>query len=325
MLSKISRRKFMRASGTTVGLTGLSGLTSAKKTTKASNLDVKVDTVVESGIKYSACIAQNLKTGEIDGAVIPVPTSDGSTNEIAQLDANDLDVHEISEDVLADIRESVFSAEVNSSSTAVNSDSSTAEQSPVWGPLRNAASSKSNQSDGVTIQAKSILEDVLEEISAGTKDSIDRIGAYYIESPKGTDCDAAVNSQPHHQLGFSVEYEKVLGDFTETVLTTVLGAALGLLIGGPYGGAIGTIAGAIVGFAIKYLKDTTNITQVIRDIDKCAFEECAPSTRLLVSGVWMDEDTDLLTINGTPDVPAVHLENGVQVNDGYRETVRVSS
>jgi hypothetical protein len=325
MLSKIDRRKLLRASGTAAGITGLAGLTSAQEGTGSSNVDAVVDTVVQDGVKYSVCIAQNSDTGDIDGAVIPTRVDDGSAAQVPQSDIEDPEVHEISEDILREVRDSVFDSGASTSDAAIQSDSSTSQEgTDVWGVLSDAAGS-TGEGYTVTSQNQSVLEDVLDEIAAGTKDSIDRIGAYYINSPKGTDCDAALNQQPHRQVGVSVEYEKVLGDFTETVLTTVLGAALGLLIGGPYGGAIGGIVGAVAGFAIKYLKDTTNITEVIRDRDACAFGQCSPSVRVLVSGIWMDEETDLLTVNGVPDLPAVHLENGALVDEGYREVIRVSS
>jgi len=64
------------------------------------------------------------------------------------------------------------------------------EQTDIWGPIR-----EKTQSSGISTQQKSIIQDVLEEIAAGTKDSVKRVGFYFIDSPDGTDCDAEITDQ----------------------------------------------------------------------------------------------------------------------------------
>ncbi|WP_424008718.1 hypothetical protein [Haloferax denitrificans] len=310
-------------------MSSVTGLASAKGSNKKTNIDIKVDSVVEDGTKYSVALARDPKTGEVDGAILPMPVQDkGDGYEFQQVEAENSDLYGISDDVLAEVRKLVFEDEEKKRSpTNKNGATSTAseQETDIWGPLRNAAKSASDQSTNVSLQAESLLEDVVKEIAAGTKDSIDRLGVYYIDSPKGADCDASANSQPHHQFGASIEYEKKLGEFSEVIIGATIGAITTAVLSGGPAAPLGGIVGAVAGFAIKHLKDTTYITQVFRDVDMCSFGACAPSIRVFVSGLWMDEDKDLLTVNKVPDAPALHLENISMVNSGYREVMRISS
>ena len=323
MSDKQTRRTFMRTTGVAAGAAILPGFASATPE-EESNIEAEVDTVVENGIKHAVSIARNPDTGEIDESIISISDPEADQTE----DGNSLtevspEMYDISADVLSEVEPNIFDGQKQSANTDATAKSED-QDSKVWDELRKTAD-VDTAPDGPSIQAKSILQDVIEEIAAGTKDSIDRIGLYFEDSPKGTDCDAAANSKQHRQLGASIEYEKVLGNLTTTVLTSVLGTLAVAALSGSSLAPLGTVAGAVAGFAIDQLKDSTYITMAFRDLDACAIGVCAPSIRVLVSGVWMDRDTDMLTVNGTPDFPALHLENFAVMDVGYEEIQEISS
>ncbi|WP_206042997.1 hypothetical protein [Haloferax volcanii] len=316
-------------SGATIGLASCVGLTSARGSTekRQNHIEAKIDTTIENGVKYVVSLARNKKTDEIDGVILPVSVDDRKEQPLKlAFNDSDSDLYEVSDDVLAQVQESVFEAKSDTMVTKETTERQDMVQTDIWGPLRDIVQRSDPSRGDIETQEESLLEDVVKEIAAGTKDSINRIGAYYIKSPEGTECDASANSNPHRQLGVSIDYEKKLGEFTETAVTGVLGAVLGAFLAGLAGAALGGLLGAIVGFGIKYLKDTTNATFAYRDIDKCALSACSPFMKPLVSGIWMDEDTDLLEVDiGESDLPAVHLENGAQVDVGFRDELKISS
>jgi hypothetical protein len=87
----------------------------------------------------------------------------------------------------------------------------------------------------------------------------------------------------------------------------------------PGGGLAGTLAGAVIGFGINQLKDTSVITVAYRDIDKSALGQTDAAIQPLVSGIWMDEDTDMLTYTTEP--PLIHIEDTPVGVDVGNETI----
>jgi hypothetical protein len=326
VVNPINRRRFGRIVGATAGFSALSGTTAASKQ-KASqdqsqaDVEVRVDRTVEDDKVYSIAVARNTETGETDATafVRSIQSADSIDSHSHQSDSGD--VLAVSKDIVSQVEASIFDDqnEQEASTQGVNVKSDENEYTDIWGPIREAT-----DPSGISTQQKSLLRDILEEIAAGAKDSINRVGAYFIDSPDGTACDTTVTDQnPHRQLGASIDYEKVLGDLTTEVITSALGAILGGLAASIPGAALGSVLGGLVGFAIDELKDTTNITSAYRDIDKCAFGVCEAAIQPLVSGIWMDEDTDMLTYGSDP--PLLHLEDASPPPVGYEEVVTISS
>lgn len=309
----------MRTSGAAAGLTTFSGLASARNQSADGNLDVNVETVTVDGTRYTASIVHDSDTGEKNGFVLPVDvTSSGSSGTFKTSATDSTQLYEISNDVLGRLDESTFN-NTDSVSTANSSSGS----NDLWSQLSDV-SNVSTESDGVSIQEeKSLLIDVVQEIAAGTKDSIDRLGAYYIESRAGSDCNAPNAYGPHHQLGGSIDYERKLGEYTESALGSGIGALLGS-IGGVKGSAAGAIAGAIAGMAISDLKDSTNMTLVLRDKDKCLFGTCHSGViDVFLSGYWMDKEYELLHVpSPAPNTP--HLAMVANPDVGYHDVIHIS-
>ncbi|WP_396611862.1 glycine zipper family protein [Haloferax sp. S1W] len=309
-------------------MTSLTGLASANGSDEEETVEVRIDTAVENGTKYAVSIARNKTTKEVDGTILPVPVDeDNRIKKDDDSNSDNLTMYGISDDILSEIQPSVFNEEesrANDEGTTISQTDS--KQSDIWGPLRDVAKQSSSNSKIATTQEEGLLESVVKEIAAGTKESINRLGVYYIESPEGADCDATKNKNLHRQFCGSIDYEKSLGEFTEVIVSGTLGAIVGAAISGGVGAGIGTIVGGIAGFAIKELKDTTNASFVFRDIDKCAFGACAPVVKPYVSGIWMDEDEDLLSIDvgEIRDFPGAHLENGASIPTGYRDVYKIS-
>lgn len=324
MSDKQTRRTFMRTTGVAAGAAILPGFAGATSAAGESTIEVKVDSVVENGVKHAVSLSRNPDTGEVDGAIISIPDPESGRLQ-AELSSREVtpEMYDISNDVLDEVQSTVFDGQTQSADTEAIPESDD-EEVDVWGELQKTTG-VGRSTDGPSLQSKGILEDVIDEIAAGTKDAINRIGVYFEDSPKGTDCDANLNSKEHRQLGTSIDYEKLLGELTKVILGSTLGAiATAAMSGGP-GIPVGGIVGAVAGFAISRLKDSTYITLAYRDLDACTFGACAPSIRVLVSGVWMDRATDMLRFKGGPDIPAVHLENFSAVDAGYEDVVRISS
>jgi len=103
-----------------------------------------------------------------------------------------MELLDVSDDVVDDVESTVFDNQDEKSQHGGGlQKSSGGEQTDIWGPIR-----EKTQSSGISTQQKSIIQDVLEEIAAGTKDSVKRVGFYFIDSPDGTDCDAEITDQP---------------------------------------------------------------------------------------------------------------------------------
>lgn len=323
MVNTVTRRKFGRVVGTTAGIAGVSGISSAADEKEdqdepQSNVELRHDRTVEDGKVYVIAIARNTDTGETEAAAFVRPTGSSDSKESDSEQSETGELLDISDDVVDDIEATVFD---NQSERKANTEgelkkSSGSEQTDIWGPIR-----EKTQPSGITTQQKNIIQDVLEEIAAGAKESVNRVGFYFIDSPDGTDCDAEITDQhPHRQLGVSIDYDEDIGNLTVALITPIVSGIIGTVYSGtPVGGIGAGLLGAVVGFGINELKDTSNITVAYRDIDKSAFGKTDAAIQPLVSGIWMDEDTDMLTY--TADYPLVHLEDApVDVEVGAEET-----
>jgi len=157
-----------------------------------------------------------------------------------------MELLDVSDDVVDDVESTVFD---NQDEQKASTEGTTkknrewGEQTDIWGPIR-----EKTQSSGISTQQKSIIQDVLEEIAAGTKDSVKRVGFYFIDSPDGTDCDAEITDQhPHRQLGVSVDYDEDIGKLSVQLITPIVaGIISSVFTASPGGGLAGTLAGAVI-------------------------------------------------------------------------------
>jgi len=228
-----------------------------------------------------------------------------------------MELLDVSDDVVDDVESTVFDNQDEQKPARRDYKNRVGVNRPIsGGPIR-----EKTQSSGISTQQKSIIQDVLEEIAAGTKDSVKRVGFYFIDSPDGTDCDAEITDQhPHRQLGVSVDYDEDIGKLSVQLITPIVaGIISSVFTASPGGGLAGTLAGAVIGFGINQLKDTSVITVAYRDIDKSALRQTDAAIQPLVSGIWMDEDTDMLTYTTEP--PLIHIEDTPVGVDVGNETI----
>lgn len=325
VVQPVTRRNFGRIVGTTTGIAGVSGLVSATEKEEdqeepQSNLEVAFDRAVEGGKAYTIAVARNTDTGETDASVFVKPVGSADSNKSLSTQSEESDFLDVTDDVVDSVEATVFDnqEEQKASTEGGPQSSSGGPQTDVWGPVQ-----EETKSSGISTQQKSIYEDILEEISAGAKDVINEAGFYYIDSPEGTDCDADITDQnPHRQIGSSVDYDKDVGDLSLTLIGTTVTAILGGVWASVPGAVAGGIIGTVVGWGAAQLKDTSNFTFAFRDIDKSAIGVTDAALQPLVSGIWMDEDTDMLTYNN--DLPLIHLEDTpVNPEVGTEETFDV--
>lgn len=211
----------------------------------------------------------------------------------------------------------------NQQSDYYTNSQSASSDSELWSQIIN----KSDVQNSVGVQSESVFDRIVENLSESALEEINRVGGYYIDSPAGTACDASVNEQPHRQIGVSGDMESELstyeGGFIGGIVTALVGWHLG---GGPVGGALGAIAGAIGGFIVTNVSDTNNFTMAVRDKDNCTWGFCNPSFEIYVSGLFMDEDTDLLKFDPptSPDLPSIHFATtGTALDLGERRVIDV--
>jgi hypothetical protein len=310
VVQPVTRRNFARIVGTTTGIAGVSGLVSATEKEEnqeepQSNLEIAFDQAVEDGKAYTIAVARNTDTGETDASVFVNPVDSADSNKSLSKQSEERDFLDVSGDVVDSVGATVFDTEDEQKASTEGGPQSSSEdpQTDVWGPVR-----EETKSSGISTQQESIYEDILDEISAGAKDVINEAGYYYIDSPKGTDCDAEITDQhPHRQIGASVDYDKDVGELSTTLIGTTVVAILGGVWASVPGAVVGGIIGTVVGWGASQLKDTSNFTFAFRDIDKSAFGTTDAALQPLVSGIWMDEDTDMLTYNN--DLPLIYLED----------------
>lgn len=316
MIGEINRRRFVRASGTAIGMTTLSGLASARDQDVESKVNVNVETVTHDGVRYTASVSHNPESGEKDGFLLP---GDSTSQSVEALSLDGTTLYEISDDVLNRLDESTFEG------SASTQTASRSHGTGLWDQLSEASDVASESSEVRIQEEKELIGDVVDEIASGTKDSIDRLGAYYVKSKAGADCDAVIATGPHCQMGASVDYEEVLGSFTQSAIAGVVGAVIGYLVSSLPGAAIGGLAGAVAGFAVKRLKDSSNLTVILRDKDNCFFgKACQGEIDLFASGYWMDKEYELLHVpSPAPDIR--HLNEVAIPDRGYEEVIRVSS
>ncbi|SFC08312.1 hypothetical protein SAMN05444422_104175 [Halobiforma haloterrestris] len=325
--STTNRRVVLKSASTAIlGSTILAGQTSAasddEEHAESSNDDlvVAIDTMTEDDTQYTISVCHDKTTGETDGFILPTAKDgEGSTQKDSEVSLSvgpdeEEQIYGVKPKVLESIEEFIKeSSEKQKNRNDIQStEKSTSgfekESEPkLWDHIK---------STHIGTRDRSIVEDIIDDLSDGAKEALNRIGGYYIESPQGTSCDASYNSNPHHQLGASMDYNDNVNSLSATLFGGVLGAIIGALLGGAVGGAIGAIVGGISTFVIDYLKDTSNATVVLRDYDSCTAGLCNPKVEPLVSGIWMDKEQDLLTIPSV-DPPAIHLENGAAVDAGF--------
>lgn len=171
---------------------------------------------------------------------------------------------------------------------------------------------------------ETVLQRAVRNLASGAKKVIRRVGAYYVRSPDGTSCDAIVNSSSHRQLGVSIDFHQNLKPLGATLIGGAIGVILGNIILPGVGMVVGGVIGGIVGYALQHVTRSNVLTVVLRDRDSCSLGVCAPGIRPYVSGLWMDQTTDLLRIDSVSDLPLVHLQDGVRLPTGHREVVQVS-
>lgn len=331
MVGEINRRRFMRASGTAAGLAAVPGMASASERNYESYLDINVESFIEDGVQYTASVTRNTKTGETDGVILPTRANGGlsaPSQTVEPLSSDGAGMYQISNDVLEDLDASAFKANSGDAVTA-----SSSNNTELWGQLSEAGG-VTTESNGVTIQEeKSLLKEAARRISSGAKDGINRIGAYYIDSPKGTDCDAVIAEGPHRQFGAAIDYE----EYVERYAAGPVGAALGAIIGSytktKLGTGIGVAVGWILGNGAADLKRSTNLTLILRDKDNCV----TPLGKLcknaeidhFASGYFMDESRELFKVPA-PSPDTKHLHYGIngkvgEVDTPHRKTYRISS
>jgi len=321
VVKPVTRRKFGRVVGTTAGIAGVSGISSATdgkedQAEPQSNVEVRYDRVVEDGKVYTIALARNKDTDEINSAIFVRPTGSTGSEELNS-EQSEMELLDVSDDVVDDVESTVFdNQDEQKASTEGDYKNRVGVNRPISGAIR-----EKTQSSGISTQQKSIIQDVLEEIAAGTKDSVKRVGFYFIDSPDGTDCDAEITDQhPHRQLGVSVDYDEDIGKLSVQLITPIVaGIISSVFTASPGGGLAGTLAGAVIGFGINQLKDTSVITVAYRDIDKSALGQTDAAIQPLVSGIWMDEDTDMLTYTTEP--PLIHIEDTPVGVDVGNETI----
>ncbi|WP_226005059.1 hypothetical protein [Natrinema salinisoli] len=317
----------MRVSGTAAGLTAISGMASASQSDVKSNLDINVESFTADGVKYTASVVRNTQTGGMDGFILPTEANGGlsaSSQTAEPLSSDGGGMYEISNDVLEDLDNSAFKPDSGDAVTASSSSST-----DLWVQLGEAGG-VSAESDGVSIQEeKSLLKEAVERISDGAVDGLNRIGAYYIDSPKGTDCDAFGAVGPHRQFGAAVDYEEYIEEYGSSIVGGVIGTIVGSY-GGVGTAAFGAAVGIILGDGVADLKQSTNLTMILRDKDNCSFGIMCDNAEIDVfsSGYFMDESRELFHIP-TPAPETKHLHYGmnseiVDVGTPYRETLRIS-
>lgn len=336
----LERREFIQLTGAAIGVPSLAGFASGRSESGTENkLVVRVSSISDATTRYVAAIAYNKETENIEGTILPVQLADnGAPKELGQPDSDEPNLYDIDNAVLEIIKDGFTdryaqNAGNESGMSPASSSDSTGQETALWDDLRRAgaastedATNSSSDDGSVSVQAReeTLLENVVKEISAGAKDAINRVGAYYITNPAGTRCNAARNKNKHHLAGASIDYEKNLNDLNAALIGAALGAILGVIIAPPLGGVAGAIVSSIVAVAINRLKDSSNITVAVRDWDNCLRSACLPDLRRYVSGRWMDPDTNLLRVGELPKFRNIHLENVALVKSGYRDVVRIS-
>lgn len=277
---------------------------SDQSTQKERRLEVLHDSVVKDGVKYTTAVCHNKRTDEMDGVILRTGTESEGAGGLSADTNEQIGLSSITDTALANIRE-----EISKNDERVKASNWTESGSEdLWDLLVDSEAQ-------LRAQERSIWDEIIDEISTGVMESIDEIGLYYIESPEGTSCDATYGGGPHRQLGVSIDYADNLNALGSTVIGAAVGGILTAVVSGGYAGIVGGIAGSVAGFAVSHMKDTSNLTTVLRDYDSCTCLWghclCNPKLEPLVSGIWMDENEDLLTIPSL-DPYGTHLGNFVE-------------
>jgi len=174
VVKPVTRRKFGRVVGTTAGIAGVSGisirlrLTTERRSGRTTgNVEVRYDRVIEDGKVYTIALARNKDTDEINSAIFVRPTGSTGSEELNS-EQSEMELLDVSDDVVDDVESTVFdNQDEQKSQHGGTTKIEWGEQTDIWGPIR-----EKTQSSGISTQQKSIIQDVLEEIAAGTKDSV---------------------------------------------------------------------------------------------------------------------------------------------------------
>ena len=262
---------------------------SDQPTQSERRLEVLHDSVVKDGMKYTTAVCHDKKTDEMDGVILRTEAESEGAKVLSEDTNERIGLTTITDTALANIREEISKSDgqVKASNWKEGGDED------LWDLLVDSEAQ-------LRAQERSIGDEIIDEISTGVMESINEIGLYYIESPEGTSCESTYGGGPHRQVGVSIDYAKDINALTSSLIGAGIGGVLSAVISSGYAGPVGTIAGGIAGFALSHMKDTSNLTAVLRDYDSCTCLLgkcfCNPKIETLVSGTWMDEDEHLLIV-----------------------------
>jgi len=112
VVKPVTRRKFGRVVGTTAGIAGVSGISSATdgkedQAEPQSNVEVRYDRVVEDGKVYTIALARNKDTDEINSAIFVRPTGSTGSEELNS-EQSEMELLDVSDDVVDDVESTVF-------------------------------------------------------------------------------------------------------------------------------------------------------------------------------------------------------------------------
>jgi len=112
VVKPVTRRKFGRVVGTTAGIAGVSGISSATdgkedQAEPQSNVEVRYDRVVEDGKVYTIALARNKDTDE-DQFCYLRPTSGSTGSEELNSEQSEMELLDVSDDVVDDVESTVF-------------------------------------------------------------------------------------------------------------------------------------------------------------------------------------------------------------------------
>jgi len=102
VVKPVTRRKFGRVVGTTAGIAGVSGISSATdgkedQAEPQSNVEVRYDRVVEDGKVYTIALARNKDTDEINSAIFVRPTGSTGSEELNS-EQSEMELLDVSDD-----------------------------------------------------------------------------------------------------------------------------------------------------------------------------------------------------------------------------------
>jgi len=140
VVKPVTRRKFGRVVGTTAGIAGVSGISSATdgkedQAEPQSNVEVRYDRVIEDGKVYTIALARNKDTDEINSAIFVRPTGSTGSEELNS-EQSEMELLDVSDDVVDDVESTVFDNqdEQKSQHGGGTTKIEWGEQTDIWGP-----------------------------------------------------------------------------------------------------------------------------------------------------------------------------------------------